>query len=165
MVQDSYTSELMCTLKNLTSGYQYGRVQSVVWMRIGVFTGSRLAEYAQSNLRATQRYQMIPNNEDSGQWAGMALAFISDDFQFFDHDNCLVSKENLLSIHKRNGIHMVHIRFRFDKSKTNFSIRKFTTTDDMILNPVDAAVSILRRAEMLGVPSNEPVGVLSLIHL
>jgi hypothetical protein len=131
------------------------------WMRIGVFTGSRLAEYAQSNLRATQRYQTIPNNEDSGQWAGMALAFTQDDFQFFDHATCLVPKETLLSVHKKKGIHMVHLRFRFDKSRTNFSLRKFTTTDDMILDPVDAAVSILRRAEILGVPCQDPVGVYS----
>jgi hypothetical protein len=54
---------------------------------------------------------------------------------------------------------MVHIRFRFDKSQHNFSIRKFETTDDPILNPVDAAVSIVRRAILLRVPKLEPVGV------
>jgi hypothetical protein len=152
-------------LKTNTSDYRYSFVglEYAVWdwMRIGVFTGSRLAEYAQSNLRATQRYQMIPNNADSGKWAGMALAFIMDDFTFFDNQNWLVSKENFLSAHKKHRIYMVHIRFRFDKSKTNFSIRKFTITDDMILNPVDAAVSILRRAEILGVSLTEPVGVYS----
>jgi hypothetical protein len=30
---------------------------------------------------------------------------------------------------------------------------------DSILNPVDAAISILHRADLLGVPGNEPVGV------
>jgi hypothetical protein len=54
---------------------------------------------------------------------------------------------------------MVHIRFRFDKSKQNFSIRKFQRTEDAILNPVDAAVSIMRRADMLQVPIQEPIGV------
>jgi hypothetical protein len=150
-------------LRSTTGGHRYsflGLDYAVWdWMRLGVFTGSRLAEYAQSNLRATQRYQMIPNNMDSGRWAGMALAFIREDFSFFDCKNCLVQQEMLLSAHKKNKVHMVHIRFRFDKSKTNFSIKKFTTTDDMILNPVDAAVSILRRAQMLGVPTTEPVGV------
>ena len=52
------------------------------WLRLGVFTGSRLAEYVQSNLRATQRYQMILNNADLGPWAGMLLAFIKKDFTF-----------------------------------------------------------------------------------
>jgi hypothetical protein len=56
---------------------------------------------------------------------------------------------------------MVHIRFRFDKSKHNFTIRKFRTTTDWILNPVDAAVSIMRRADLLAVPMGEPLGVYS----
>ena len=129
------------------------------WMRLGVFTGSRLAEYAQSHLRANQRYQTIPNNGDAGQWAGMALAFLHDDFTFYDRQACLIDQSAIHVAHKKNLIHMVHIRFRFDKSATNFSIRKFTVTTDEILNPVAAAVSLIRRAQMLGVPASEPIGV------
>jgi hypothetical protein len=40
------------------------------WLRLGVFTGSRLSEYAQSNLGARQRFQVIPLNSDAGCWAG-----------------------------------------------------------------------------------------------
>ena len=38
-------------------------------------------------------------------------------------------------------------------------IRKFEATSDSILNPLDAAISILRRADMLHVPINEPMGI------
>jgi hypothetical protein len=41
------------------------------WLQLGVFTGSRLAKYTQSNPRA-----------DSSEWVGMALAFIVADFMF-----------------------------------------------------------------------------------
>jgi hypothetical protein len=129
------------------------------WLRLGVFTGSRLAEYAQSNLRASQRYQTIPMSGDSGEWAGMALAFIAADFTFFDLSNCSIQPEDILGAYKQKRIQMVHIRFRFDKSATNFSIRKFTATTDSILDPVAAAVSIIRRAKMLRVPLHEPIGV------
>jgi hypothetical protein len=149
--------------KNKVYSYSFVGLDYAVWdwLRLGVFTGSRLAEYAQSNLRATQRYQTIPNNADSGPWAGMSLAFIAEDFTFYDHQNCTVPVDKVLQMHKQKRIHMVHIRFRFDKSKTNFSIRKFMSTQDSILHPVDAAVSILRRAQILGVPPTEPVGVYS----
>jgi hypothetical protein len=126
---------------------------------MGVFTGLRLAEYAQSNLRPKQCFQTIPRNNDLGQWAGMALAFVKEYFTFYDQDNCCIPQKKVLTEHKNKRIRTVHIRFRFDKSATNFSIRKFMITDDMILNPVDAAVSIIRRAQMLGVLQNEPIGV------
>ena len=134
------------------------------WMRLGVFTGSRLAEYAQSNLRARQRFQTIPNNGDSGQWAGMALAFLQEDFTFYDRQACLIDMSTIHVAHKKKLIHMVHIRFRFDKSATNFSIRKFTVTTDEILDPVAAAVSLIRRAQLLGVPAREPIGVYTKDH-
>ena len=129
------------------------------WLHLGVFTGSRVAEYAQSGLKKHQRFQCIPNTADAGQWAGQPLAFMRQDFKFFDKNQCCVPQEQVHSHHKKGLIHTFHIRFRFDKSKQNFVIRKFTLTTDPILNPVDAAVSILRRADILKVPANEPLGV------
>jgi hypothetical protein len=49
------------------------------WLRLGVFTGSRVSEYAQSGLRKHHRFQVIPTNKDTGIWAGQALAFIRAD--------------------------------------------------------------------------------------
>jgi hypothetical protein len=131
------------------------------WLRLGVFTGSRVAEYAQTGLKRNQRFQTIPKSSDAGAWAGQPLAFVREDFQFYDNDNCCVSHVMAYRAHREGRIHMVHIRFRFDKSKHNFTIRKFRTTKDWLLNPVDAAISILRRADLLKVPKDEPMGVYS----
>jgi hypothetical protein len=140
---------------------QFLGLQHVVWdwLRLGVFTGSRVAEYAQSSLKKNQRFQIIPDGHDAGPWAGQPLAFTRADFTFYNRDSCCVPHTKILSAHKKGQISMVHIRFRFDKSQNNFSIRKFQVTDDAILNPVDATISILRRAEMLQVPILEPIGV------
>jgi hypothetical protein len=131
------------------------------WLRIGVFTGSRLSEYAQSNLAAKQQFQVIPTNTDAGRWAGQPLAFIRADFEFFDQQHCLVPLSQLFASHRQGLVRTVHIRFRFDKSAENFSIRKFSRTADAILDPVDAAVSIIHRADILRVPLSMPLGIYS----
>jgi hypothetical protein len=131
------------------------------WLRLGVFTGSRLSEYAQSNLVAKQRFQVIPHNKDAGCWAGQPLAFIRADFEFFDQSHHLVPLSTLFAAHRKDLVRTVHIRFRFDKSAENSSIRKFSWTDDAILDPVDAAVSIIHRADILRVPSSMPIGIYS----
>ena len=149
--------------KSTASAHSFLSLHHVVWdwLRLGVFTGSRVAEYAQTALKKHQRYQTIPTSTDAGPWAGQPIAFLREDFQFYTRDNCCVPHKLVLHAHKMGTIAMVHIRFRFDKSKNNFTIRKFQVTQDPILNPVDAAVSILRRADMLQVPQHEPVGVYS----
>jgi hypothetical protein len=53
----------------------------------------------------------------------------------------------------------VHVRFRYDKGAENFSVRKFSTTTDSLLDPVDAAVSLVHRANILRLPDDEPIGV------
>jgi hypothetical protein len=128
------------------------------WLRLGTFTGSRVSEYAQSKLAKLQRFQTIPTSIDAGQWAGLPLAFTAADFTFYDTAQLLVPHAQIFKAHKLKRLAMVHIRFKFDKSANNFTIRKFQATDDPILNPVDAAVSILRRAKIMKVPINEPLG-------
>jgi hypothetical protein len=118
------------------------------WLRLGVFTGSRLSEYAQSKLVANQCFQTIPHNADADCWAGQPLAFIRPDFEFFDALHHLVPLSDLFSSHKQGLVLTVHVRFRFDKSAENFSVRKFSRTDNAILDPVDATVSILHRADL-----------------
>ncbi len=61
------------------------------WLRLGVFTGSRVSEYAQSNLRRGQRFQVVPTNEDTGVWGGQPLAFLRGDFTFYDSSDCIIS--------------------------------------------------------------------------
>jgi hypothetical protein len=129
------------------------------WLRLGVFTGSRLSEYGQSNLRRGQRFHVVPSSKDTGKSAGQPLAFIREDFTFYDSNDCLIPHDALFRLHGKKQVAMVHIRFRYDKSAENFSTRKFPTSTDPILNPVDASISILHRAALLRVPRNEPVGV------
>ena len=91
------------------------------------------------------------------------IAFSRTDFQLFDEKHCCVPHVKVPQYHRKGLIHAFHIRFRFDKSKHHFVIRKFILTIDKILNPVDAAVSILCRADRLKVPTNGPLGVYSLV--
>jgi hypothetical protein len=61
--------------------------------------------------------------------------------------------------HRLQHIVAVHIRFCFNKSPTNFSVRKFCTAKDPILDPVAAAVSSIHRTDLLDFKEWEPIGV------
>ena len=125
--------------------------------RLGVFTGSRVTEYAQTGLKRRQPYLRIPYTKDAGDWKGMPLAFISDDFAFYTPEGCkLPNTMQLLEHHQQLSL-TLEIRFRYDKSKRNFHFRKYARTHHPIFDPVDAAVSIITRALSLGIPTSEPV--------
>ena len=49
-------------------------------------------------------------------------------------------------------------RFRFDKSRNNFTIRRYQHTESFLLSPVFAAINVIRRARLLHIPPNEPIG-------
>ena len=55
-------------------------------------------------------------------------------------------------------IYELHLRFRFDKSKTNFTIRKYTRLKDATFDPVITSINIIRRAHILSIPPTEPIG-------
>jgi hypothetical protein len=129
------------------------------WTRLGLFTGSRVSEYAQTRLRAGTRFNTIPQTRDAGIWQGQALAFLRADFTFYSAQHELIPLSQLMTLHRQGKIVAVHIRFRFDKSPTNFSIRKFQSTNDSILDPVAAAISCIYRADLLHSPISEPIGV------
>jgi hypothetical protein len=130
------------------------------WVRLGVFTGSRISEYGQSSSSRTagSRFARIPNSKDAGPWANQPLAFIDSDFIFFNAEHLLVHNSfcrlNTALIH----ISELHLRFRFDKSKTNFTIRKYTRLLGAAFDPVVASINIIRRAHILGIPPDEPLG-------
>ena len=129
------------------------------WARLGIFTGSRLSEYAQSGLRKNQRFHCIPVNAETGFWGGKPIAFIRADFEFYDALARLIPHSAVSRRHKLREVQTVHVRFRYDKGAENFSTRKFSQSNDSVLDPVDAIVSILHRATLLSVPQWEPVGV------
>ncbi len=112
-----------------------------------------------TRLKKGTRFNVIPQTTDAGHWAGQALAFVRDDFTFYDGSHTLVESATLHRRYLQGHVQTVHIRFRFDKSPRNFSIRKFQSTGDSILDPVAAAISCFHRADLLGVPLWEPIGV------
>jgi len=56
-------------------------------------------------------------------------------------------------------VHEFYVRFRFDNSLRNFTIRKFRRSGHKFLCPVLAAISIIVRALALRVPRTCPIGV------
>jgi hypothetical protein len=125
------------------------------WTRLGIFTGSPVAKYAQTRLAKGVSYNAIPTRNDAGPWAGQPLAFTREDFIFYNAAHTLVEQRELHCWHIQGHVHYVHIRFCFDKSPKNLKL-----TNDAILDPVSAAISCLHCADLLQVPLWEPVGVL-----
>ena len=126
------------------------------WMRLGVFGGCRPGEWAQTSA-SRDTFATAPLSADAAGWAGTPLAFIRSDFSFYDAHGFVLQIDAAIAYPARAVY--VHLRWRFDKSPRNFVIRKFRRTDHPILDPVDAAISILDRAQRLGVPMDEPIGV------
>jgi hypothetical protein len=130
------------------------------WVRLGFFTGSRNGEYCQSasHKKEHHRYACIPSSKDAGVWAGQPLAFIAADFTFYDHDHIQVDRQFCYMNTALSHIRELHLRFRFDKSKQNFTIRKYLRQPQAPFDPVIASINILRRAYLLEIPIHEPVG-------
>ena len=142
------------------SGTFIGSLHAIFdWTRLGLFTGSRLGEYGQSRRSKGSRFNTVPQSIDAGEWAGTSIAFLATDFTFFTADLIVIPHDRVASLHAQRAVSALQIRFRFDKSKNNFTIRKFCALEHIFFNPVDAAVSIIHRAHILGVPADEPIGV------
>ena len=125
------------------------------WISLAVFTGSRVSEYAQSKIPKGCRFATIPNVSEAGLWAGQPFAFVEADFTFYDKNRRRVTFEIALS----GAAEEIHIRFRYDKSKENFTIRKFRRMHGCFLCPVKSGLSIVQRARRLRVPPDEPLGI------
>jgi hypothetical protein len=125
-----------------------GRTAAVFdWTGLGLHTGSRLGEYGQSKPEKGSPFARVPQ----GPCKGQALAFILQDFVYYDAADTLLAKPDSAAT--------FHVTFRYDKSATNHSVRKYTRATDSFLCPVSRSLSILRRAHALGVPSGYPLGV------
>jgi len=127
------------------------------WCCIGIFTGSRLDECAQTVAKRGQ-FACVPNSWAAPtEWKNTPWAFIAADFTFYDVHMRLVKLSILLDA-TAHAPAFIHVRFRFDKSSTNFTISKYKAGKGFLC-PVRAALSILRRAHLLQVPPLHPVGV------
>jgi hypothetical protein len=131
-----------------------GRTAAILdWTGLGLHTGSRLGEYGQSKPDKKSPFARVPQ----GPCAGQALAFIRDDFLYFDTSGRLLALSSLLV--NPGQAASLHVTFRYDKSATNHSVRKYTRIADSFLCPIARSLSILRRAQALGVPADYPLGV------
>ena len=127
------------------------------WSCLGIFTGSRSGEYAQTVAKRGQ-FACVPASWAApSEWQNTPLAFIQADFTFFDIHMRLVNISLLIDASTPDPA-FIHVRFRFDKSSTNFTIRKYKAGTGFLC-PVKAARSILRRAATLKVPPSHPLGV------
>jgi hypothetical protein len=126
------------------------------WVRLGLFTGSRVGEYAQTSLTRVHEYSEVPFCPNAPEWQGRPIALIAEDFVFLDALGHIPPHSTLA--HHKIPIQEVHIRFRFDKSSTNFSVRKFAKSNHPFLCPVLGAISIILRHQQLGSPQFEPLG-------
>jgi len=132
------------------------------WTRLGVFTGSRLGEYGQSNVLAGQLFNTVPHDVDVPEdQRGQPLAFVATDFTFFDHEYIEIPHTQVFARHCKGEVLHVEILWRYDKSAHNFVRRRYRLTGHSIFDPVDAAVSIIQRSILLQVPSDHPIGVWS----
>ena len=130
------------------------------WMRLGAFTGFRPSEFAQSKVAKGEQFLTLPVSDDVPEdQRGAPVAFVLADFTFYTSDMHIVPHPRLGQLYHQGRVKFVQLRWRFDKSANNFVLRKYSTTGEDILDPVDAAVHIVLRALFLGVSTSEPVGV------
>jgi hypothetical protein len=127
-------------------------------MGLGIHTGTCLSKYGQSKPEAGEPFATVPNSTDAGKWAGTHLAFICEDFQFFN--SSLIQCSYLDCLRRNPSLALyVHFHFHFNKSKTNFSIQKFMCLSSVMLCPVKWALSIfLKWANLLGIPPSYRIG-------
>ena len=117
------------------------------WARLSVYTGSRSGEYAQT-VGTTTEPSRVPDAPVAQEWAKEPIAFVASDFTFFSADSRRITLKEILE--NPNLAHELHVRFRYDKSGRNFTIRKFRRGKGLLC-PIDAAISILLRAAALKV--------------
>jgi hypothetical protein len=120
----------------------------------------RISEYGQSRLNAGQRFQVIPDSSAVPPlYRQTPLAFVRGDFLFLDASSRTIDHISLAHRHALNEVQTLEITWRYDKSAHNFTKRGFLLTGHPIFDPVDAGVSIIHRANLMGVPFDEPIGV------
>jgi hypothetical protein len=134
--------------------YSLGKVAAVSnWTGLGVHTGSRLGEYGQSKRLPGNAFACVPE----GPCRGEPIAFIRSDFTFFTTTGHVIPLATLPSVASTAVV--LHILFRYDKSKYNHVIRKFRRIPNSSLCPILLSLAIFQRADALCVPPDFPLGV------
>ena len=121
----------------------------VDWLILGRYTGFRKSEWCQST---QSKFDCI---ED---WPGQPpLAFIISDFQFLDKNKRRIPWSRQIS---RVEVYYIIIRWRKQKNGENGEEITFARDESQPdFCPILAALRIAARADRLGTPANEPIGV------
>jgi hypothetical protein len=120
---------------------------------LGVFTGSRVSEYAQSKGKVTT-VSRVPQQSKSSTTPALAVAFVASDFTFLSAEGTVIPHKVLFLNPSR--AEQLQIRFRHDKSGRNHTIRKYGRGQSW-LSPITAAVRLLHRAHQLSIPAQDPI--------
>ena len=160
--KEAISGEILDAMRSLAQRTHPDSREAAVydWCRLGLFTGSRLSEYAQSKLpRGSHRaaWATIPNSPDvPPDQRGMPIAFIAADFTFWSA--AMTRIPHSTAILAPSSVAFVHVCFRCDKSKHNFLIRKYRRIPFSHLCPVAAALSVVARGQRLSPSPQAPLG-------
>jgi hypothetical protein len=120
---------------------------------LGIFTGSRVSEYAQSkgSRTAVSRVPARPGTQSS---PALPIAFMASDFLFLNRQGEMVPHETLFE--NFSLAVQLNITFRYDKSGRNYTVRKFGRGSDWLC-PIRSAIRLLLRANLLHIPATDPI--------
>ena len=119
---------------------------------LGVFTGSRVSEYAQGQLPAGQRFQCVPINAASGAQGNHPISFEDEDFTFYSSAGI----QTLSSV--SHPAKYLRVRFRYTKGTARaFTYRMFASIPSSALCPIAAASRVKLRWQTLSPGLHTPI--------
>jgi hypothetical protein len=122
-------------------------------IRLGLFTGSRVGEYAQTKGPSATIHRIPSSHADPAE-RGKPVAFVASDFVFLDTQGRL-QPPSAFWLRPELAAEL-RIQFRHDKSGRNFTTRRFGPGKQWLC-PIRAALSLLCRAKFLRIPANDPI--------
>jgi hypothetical protein len=118
---------------------------------LGIFTGSRVSEYAQGSRKQISR---VPQRPGTTGPPALPIAFVAADFTFLSAQGHIIPHVDVFANPDRPV--QVNVLFRYDKSGRNFVVRKFGRGEAWFC-PIAAARRILLRAHMLELSATDPI--------
>ncbi|MGL4351738.1 MAG: hypothetical protein ACRCT2_14470, partial [Plesiomonas shigelloides] len=130
-------------------------LQSLVYdtQMLGLFTGSRVSEYAQSK-GARDKVSRVPARPGTPANEAMAVAFVASDFEFLSAEGHKLTHE--VTLESPHRAVQLNITFRHDKSGRSYTVRKYGRGSHELC-PITAAVRLLQRATILQIAPKDPI--------
>lgn len=159
--REPYTYEMFKTFRNqikhqeLKDPASFMRCHSLVFdtQCLGLFTGSRVSEYAQSK-GAKGKVSRVPPKPGQPPSECLPIAFVAQDFVFLSKNGTIIPHKQLFS--DGSTAEQVQITFRHDKSGRNFAVRKFGRGRKWLC-PIKASIRLLYRAHLLQLGPLDPI--------